>query len=50
MTTAFAAGTGTGFEDGLSGSKGCRASGFESGCQREWRGGADGVDERMSVL
>lgn len=50
MAETFTTGTGTGFEDGLSGSKGCGASGSESGYKWKWRGGADRVDKRVSVL
>jgi len=50
MATAFIASVGANPEDGLSGSKSGGTSGFESGCEWKWGGGADGVDERMSVL
>lgn len=50
MAETFTTGTGTGFEDGLSRSKSCRTSGFESGFKRKWRSGTDRVDKGVSVL
>lgn len=50
MAETFTTGIGTGYEDGLSGSKGCGASGSESGYKWKWRGGADGMDKGMSMF
>lgn len=50
MATAFIASVGASPEDGLSGSENCRAPGLEPGCERKWRGGANGMDKRVSVL
>lgn len=50
MATTLVAGTGAGVEDGLPGGTGGGTSGFESGCEWKRGGGADGVDEGVSVL
>lgn len=50
MATAFIASVGASPEDGLSGGENCRTPGLEPGCERKWRGGANGMDKRVSVL